>query len=191
VSPEGSGSQGANEFWLGSADYQANSNQEYDGYVADQNEPPGDDIPDIALDVPVLKVDEIDLEVDDLRAHISLRAELADLVNINVGVDAYLDNVKLNVKGAEAQAILRLRSQRILDTLDRVLETINRNPQILSGASGGGVDPTDAAKRKADELGVDLSEVRGTGFGGRVVVKDVKRAAKQSQGSAQNQTPAV
>lgn len=190
MSPEESGSQGANEFWLGSADYQSNSNQEYDGYAADQNEPSGAHTPDITLDVPVLKVEEIDLEVDDLRAHISLRAELADLVNINVGVDAYLDNVKLNVKSMEAQAILRLRSQRILDTLDRVLETINRNPQILSGA-GGGVDPTDTAKRKADELGVDLSGVRGTGFGGRVIVKDVKRAAKQAQGSAQNQTPTV
>lgn len=190
MSPEESGSQGADELWIGRADYQANSNQEYDGYAVDQNEPSGDDAPDISLDVPVLKVDEIDLEVEDLRAHISLRAELADLVNINVGVEAYLDNVKLNVKGVEAQAILRVRSQRILDTLDRVLETINKNPQILSGDSGG-VDPTDAARRKADELGVDLSGVKGTGFGGRVIVKDVKRAAKHAQGSDQNQTPTV
>src|SRR3712207_7681587 len=47
------------------------------------------------LDVPVLNVDEINLEVEDLRAHVSLRAELADLVKINVGVDIYLDKVKL------------------------------------------------------------------------------------------------
>jgi pyruvate/2-oxoglutarate dehydrogenase complex dihydrolipoamide acyltransferase (E2) component len=38
---------------------------------------------------------------------------------------------------------------------------------------------TEAAKRRADELGVDPSEVKGTGSGGRVLVKDVEAAAGQ------------
>jgi pyruvate/2-oxoglutarate dehydrogenase complex dihydrolipoamide acyltransferase (E2) component len=38
---------------------------------------------------------------------------------------------------------------------------------------------TDAAKRRALELGVDPSGVRGTGSGGRVLVKDVEAAAKR------------
>ncbi len=190
MSLERSDPQRANEPWLGSTDYQANSDQEYNGYMADQNERLGGDDPDVVLDVPVLKIEEIELEVDDLKTHISLKAELADLVKINIGIDAYLDNVKLSLKGVEAQAMLRITSQRVLDTLDRVLETIDRNPRVLGGAVQS-VGPTDAARRKADELGVDLSSVRGTGFGGRVVVKDVNRAAKQAQGSAQNQTPAV
>jgi pyruvate/2-oxoglutarate dehydrogenase complex dihydrolipoamide acyltransferase (E2) component len=41
------------------------------------------------------------------------------------------------------------------------------------------VDATDAARRKAGKLGVTLSRVRGTGSGGRVLVKDVEGAAKQ------------
>lgn len=36
---------------------------------------------------------------------------------------------------------------------------------------------TDAAKRRAEELGMDPSEVKGTGSGGRVLVKDVEAAA--------------
>jgi pyruvate/2-oxoglutarate dehydrogenase complex dihydrolipoamide acyltransferase (E2) component len=36
---------------------------------------------------------------------------------------------------------------------------------------------TDAAKRRAKELGVDPTEVKGTGSGGRVLVKDVEAAA--------------
>ncbi len=190
MSLERSGPQRANEPWLESTDYQANSDQEYDGYMTDQNERLSGDDPDVVLDVPVLKIEEIDLEVDDLRAHVSLKAELADLVKINVGIDAYLDNVKLNVKGVEAQAMLRITSRRVLDTLDRVLETIDRNPRVLGGIVQS-VDPTDAARRKADELGVDLAGVRGTGFGGRILVKDVQKAAKQPAGSTQNQTPAV
>ena len=42
------------------------------------------------------------------------------------------------------------------------------------------VDATPAAERRAEELGVDLSQVRGTGSGGRITVKDVQSAAKES-----------
>ena len=38
---------------------------------------------------------------------------------------------------------------------------------------------TDAAKQKADELGIDLSQVEGTGAEGRITVKDVTSAANQ------------
>ena len=41
-------------------------------------------------------------------------------------------------------------------------------------------DATEAAKRKAQELGVDLSQVEGTGAEGRTTVKDVTSAANQS-----------
>ena len=43
-----------------------------------------------------------------------------------------------------------------------------------------GVEATPAADRRAEELGVDLSQVRGTGSGGRITVKDVQSAAKKS-----------
>ncbi len=36
---------------------------------------------------------------------------------------------------------------------------------------------TEAAQRRAKELGVDPSDVKGTGSGGRVLVKDVEAAA--------------
>lgn len=39
-------------------------------------------------------------------------------------------------------------------------------------------EATDAAERKAEELGVDLSSVEGTGKDGRVTVGDVERAAE-------------
>lgn len=42
---------------------------------------------DVFLDVPLLKVDEIDLDVEDLRAHVSLQAEVLDLLRLSVGAD--------------------------------------------------------------------------------------------------------
>ena len=42
------------------------------------------------------------------------------------------------------------------------------------------VRATPAAERKAEDLGVDLSQIEGTGSGGRITVKDVTEAAKQA-----------
>ena len=39
------------------------------------------------------------------------------------------------------------------------------------------VDATEPAERRAEELGVELSEAEGTGSGGRVLVSDVEAAA--------------
>src|SRR5215211_526779 len=40
-------------------------------------------------------------------------------------------------------------------------------------------EATEAAQQKAQELGVDVSEVEGTGSEGRITVKDVQSAANQ------------
>jgi pyruvate/2-oxoglutarate dehydrogenase complex dihydrolipoamide acyltransferase (E2) component len=176
-----------------------------------------EDDTDVVLDIPVLNVEELDLEVEELRAHISARAELAGFLNINVGVDAYVDKVKLRIKGVEAQVQLKVKLERILGSIDRALRAIEKNPQLLDpdfrrshgaadaedageedegpreltappepnpaeaaedpGRDGSGPAATPAARRKAEEIGLDLSEVEGTGAGGRVVVRDVLRAA--------------
>ena len=42
------------------------------------------------------------------------------------------------------------------------------------------VQATPAAERKAEDLGVDLSQIEGTGSGGRITVKDVTEAARKA-----------
>jgi pyruvate/2-oxoglutarate dehydrogenase complex dihydrolipoamide acyltransferase (E2) component len=177
-----------------------------DGPAEDREARLGGEDPDVVLDVPTLNVDELDLEVEDLRAHVSVRAEVANFVNINIGVDAYLDKVKLGIKGVEAQVLLKVKLERILGTIDRALSAIEQNPGLLddrmreeggdvaeiegSVAEPGPQEPqegeepatevaaTGAARRKAEELGVDLSGIRGSGPGGRIVVRDVREAAE-------------
>src|SRR5215207_5708506 len=94
-------------------------------------EPDGSQEPDVVLDVPELEVDRITLEVRDLRAHVSILVELANLLNISVGVDARLDEVKLEIEGVEAEAhlVARLRNVRII--LVKALDTIGEHPEIL------------------------------------------------------------
>jgi pyruvate/2-oxoglutarate dehydrogenase complex dihydrolipoamide acyltransferase (E2) component len=49
-----------------------------------------------------------------------------------------------------------------------------------AGEQNNKAQATPAAERKAEELGVDLSQIEGTGSGGRITVKDVTETAKQA-----------
>jgi pyruvate/2-oxoglutarate dehydrogenase complex dihydrolipoamide acyltransferase (E2) component len=110
--------------------------QEQEAYVPpeDRGESYGD--PDVLLDVPSLNVEEIDLEVEDLRAKVSFQAELADLVKINVGLDVELGRVKLQIKGVEAQVQLKARLDNVRAIFSEVLGTLQDNPQFFRDASG-------------------------------------------------------
>jgi len=240
------------------------------------------DEPDVFLEVPELEVDRISLEVDNLRAHVSVLAELANLVSLSVGADVQLGQVRLEIEGVEAQALLKVRLEHVRAILEKALDTIGEHPEILrivsrtlnevlrerlgqahatlekvleglevgdtvdevlkeglediranleealerqggEGRTRGALDEgprtvrrvmdetgaiieqtldesgevsaeavvkeaertqnavhaTPAAKRDAEELGVDLSRVEGTGAGGRITVRDVQKAARE------------
>ena len=165
--------------------------------------------PDVFLDVPMLNVEEIDLEVENLRARVSFQAELADLVKINVGIEAELGRVKLEVKGVEAKAQLRASLDNVRAIFSEVLASLEHNPRFFKDSPGptepspqeterealeaaqtaedGAADDdtggsageaTQAARKKAEELGLDLSNLTGTGSGGRILLRDVQRAAR-------------
>jgi hypothetical protein len=87
--------------------------------------------PDVLLDVSELEVDRITLEVEDLRAHVSILVELANLLNLSVGVDARLDKVKLEIEGVEAEVLLKVRLKHIRAILEKALDTIGEHPEIL------------------------------------------------------------
>ncbi len=87
--------------------------------------------PDVLLDVPNLSVDEITLEVENLRAKVSLDARLANLLQLTAGADVGIDKVKLTIKGVRAEVLLKVRLDNLANFIDRTLTTIDRNPEIL------------------------------------------------------------
>jgi hypothetical protein len=95
-----------------------------------------DDEPDVLLDVSELRVDEISLEVQDLTAHVSLEANVLDLLRLHVGVDATLGGVKLTIKGVEAKVLLKVRLGNVARIIDRVFDTIDNNPEIIGQVTG-------------------------------------------------------
>jgi len=92
---------------------------------------------DVLLDVPVLNVDAIDLEGTDIRLRVSLQAEVLNLVRLNVGVDASLGQVRLDMRGVGAQALLKVRLDNIAEILNRVLTTIDSHPEIVQPLTQG------------------------------------------------------
>ena len=86
---------------------------------------------DVLLDVPELEVDRISLTVKGLRAHVSVVAELASLVNLQVGVDARLDEVELEIEGVRAKVLLKVRLDDIRAILRHALDTVAEHPEIL------------------------------------------------------------
>ncbi|EHK86772.1 hypothetical protein SZMC14600_13314 [Saccharomonospora azurea SZMC 14600] len=132
-----------------------------DGRLAEETSP------DVFLDVPELSVDEIDLDVEDLRAHVSLHADVLDLLKLHVGADVALGRVALTISGVQAQAQLRVRLDRVAEIIDRVLTTIDRNPQIIEHVLR-------AAEPVLRGAGTAVGEL---GEGGRRAIEDVGRGA--------------
>mgnify|MGYP006271578795 FL=1 len=60
----------------------------------------------------------------------------------------------------------------------------------VTSSGGGGVRISPLARKLADEHGLDISQIRGSGPDGRIIKKDVLAAAEGGQGKAGKQAPA-
>lgn len=129
---------------------------------------------DVFVDAPVVRVDEIKFELDDLRAHLALLAEVGHFVQISAGAAVRLGKVELDIQNIETQALLEVRLQEVTKILGRVLTTLDRNPELLKsvgealGDVGGG----------AHDLLTDTGDVVGSvGKGAGRAVEDVGQGA--------------
>lgn len=153
--------------------------QVYEDYtVIDPGEISDTDEPDVIVDIPVVKVDEIHFELDDLMARISLHAEVLDLVKLSVGVHAELGKVELNIKGVEAQALMRARLDHVTAIIDRVLTTLDRNPEVLQSIAQALKPVTEGAGKAVGEVGEGANKAVGQiGEGAGSAVEDVGEGA--------------
>src|SRR4051794_4108294 len=152
----------------------------YEDYtLLDPGEISDTDEPDVIVDIPVVKVDEIHFELDDLEARISLHAEVLDLVKLSVGVHVSLGKVELNIKGVEAQALLRARLDHVTAIIDRVLTTLDRNPEVLKSI-GRTLEPVgEGAGKAVGEVGEGANKAVGQiGEGAGSAVEDVGEGAE-------------
>jgi hypothetical protein len=129
---------------------------------------------DVYVDAPVVKVDEIKFELDDLRAHLAVLAEAGHFVQLTAGVGVRLGKVELEIQGVETQALLETRLENVTKILARVLTSLERNPELLQsvgealGDVGGG----------AHDLLTDTGDVvKSAGKGAQSAVQDLGQGA--------------
>jgi hypothetical protein len=133
-----------------------------------------DEAVDVYVDAPVVRVEEIKFEMDDLRAHLAVLAEAGHFVQLNVGAGVRLGKVELDIQGVETQALLEARLHHVSAILERVLTTLDRNPKLLKsvgdalGDVGGGAH---------DLLGDTGDAVKSAGKGAGNAVQDVGQGA--------------
>jgi len=88
--------------------------------------------PDVLLSVPDLGVDKITLNVEDLRADVDLHARVLDIVELHVGAHVTLGKVELDIENVRARAMLKVKLDKVAEIIDRVMQTIDTNPELLT-----------------------------------------------------------
>jgi hypothetical protein len=154
------------------------ANREYRAYVGHEEQDPAGP-PDVLLDVPELKIDLIHVELDDLDAHVALKAKVLNLVKLNVGVDVHLSRVKLDIKGVEAEVVLKARLDHVTAIVDRLMTSLDRNPELVKGLSRAVSEVGQGAGDAVDKTG---DAARDVGEGAQSALKDVGKGAGEATG---------
>jgi hypothetical protein len=129
---------------------------------------------DVYVDAPVVNIDEIKFELDDLRVHLAVLAEAGHFVQIHAGAAARLGKVELDIQKVETQALLEARLDNVTAILARVLTTLDRNPELLKSV-GKALGDVGAG---AHDLLTDTGDtIRSAGKGAASAVEDVGQGA--------------
>ena len=96
-----------------------------------------------------------------------------------------LEELPEQIPGADEGAFQTL-FQVLMDSYTVIEESLDAAKEAVANldteriTEQGELDATDAARREAGKLGVDLTEVEGTGSGGRIIISDVFEAAQEN-----------
>jgi polyhydroxyalkanoic acid synthase PhaR subunit len=138
-----------------------------------------------------------------LRAlRLPVRSDIERVAGLVVNLEEKIDRIEESLEemgdaraqsGDEADGVeervgrLEKRLSGLEGKVDRILAALENAPRNggsreATGAPGDGngrVNATDAARRKAREMGVDLAGVKGTGSNGQITVDDVRRKGEE------------
>ncbi|PRP89512.1 hypothetical protein PROFUN_00776 [Planoprotostelium fungivorum] len=116
------------------------TNERYSTYLKQFNDP-SIPKPDLYLAVPNITVGYIDILVAKLNVAVSLKASVANLVKINVGASADVDETRIVIRRVNAQLLLQARLDKVRAVITQALDAIDANPSIVTGVatSVGGI----------------------------------------------------
>lgn len=151
--------------------------------AAVKNESP-EEVTDVLFDIPTLKIDDIKLNVENLNARVALDATVANLVRIIVGAQVGIEKVDLDIRGVEAQAILKVKLRQVYSILARALDSVDANPTLIQTLlqpvteAVGGLGRE--AGRAAGELGTQAGKALGPGGAVGDTIRQAGEAARET-----------
>jgi hypothetical protein len=86
----------------------------------------------VLLNVPTLSVGKIQLDVEELSANINLNAQVAGLVTLNAGIAVSIQKVNITIADVDAQLELKVRLGHLVDIVNRVFQSLDLNPLLIS-----------------------------------------------------------
>jgi polyhydroxyalkanoic acid synthase PhaR subunit len=107
------------------------------------------------------KVDRVEEAVEDMQDATSSPADGEQVANL----ERRIERVESKLDAVEGK----------LDRLLAALENVPANGEVAASPAASEVKATEAARRKARDMNVDLSEVTGTGTDGQITVEDVRK----------------
>jgi pyruvate/2-oxoglutarate dehydrogenase complex dihydrolipoamide acyltransferase (E2) component len=105
-----------------------------------------------------------------------------------------LEKLPDQIPGGQEESF-QILFQELMDNYSAIEQALNEAQQNVANldteslVKQGEIEATDAARREARERGVDLTEIEGTGSGGRITVVDVVEFAEDQAGEEAEQEP--
>jgi hypothetical protein len=84
------------------------------------------------LDFPNVSVDELEMEVHNLTARVTVEGRIGNLVKVSTGVEVSVGDLSVSMKGVQASALLVARLDNIKQMLDKGLQAAEHNPDLLN-----------------------------------------------------------
>ncbi|KAI4757842.1 hypothetical protein E4T52_10098 [Aureobasidium sp. EXF-3400] len=88
--------------------------------------------PDVYLNIPELHVGRIQLTVEKLSADLNLNAKVANLVQLNAGVQVAVEKINITISEVDAEVELVIRLGHLVDIVGRVFDSLDLNPLLIS-----------------------------------------------------------
>ncbi|WP_156140460.1 hypothetical protein [Sporocytophaga myxococcoides] len=85
------------------------------------------ELPDIVIDIPELKLEQVNIQAKNLQAEVSMNTSLKEMVNMNFGVEAQIGSLHIKIDKARTEAHLRFRLKRVRGILNKTVQTLVKN----------------------------------------------------------------
>jgi hypothetical protein len=97
--------------------------------------------PDMILDFPNVSVDELEMELHNFTARVTVEGSVGNLVKVCTGVNVNVGDLSVSMKGVQASALLVGRLDNLKEVLGKAIDAAMQNPDLLDARTARAEEP--------------------------------------------------